>query len=147
MKLFSCGGKYCSMCASLWSAHLCCNIFLHTWIISLSHLQSHDNPILRYFRPFLEYTVKHKYCWLNSPFHLRCYGIFALARILVPPGESLIYTLGHQKSMPIANPTYMYPCRAPLSSNQTCFCQTSRMSHFGQLPDVVWPKIAQKCQK
>ena len=27
------------------------------------------------------------------------------------------------------------------------FCQTSRMSHFGELPDVVWPKISQKRQK
>ena len=30
---------------------------------------------------------------------------------------------------------------------QTCFCQTSRLSHLGKLPDVVWPKIAQKRQK
>ena len=27
------------------------------------------------------------------------------------------------------------------------FWQTSRMSCFGELPDVVLPKIAQKCQK
>ena len=29
---------------------------------------------------------------------------------------------------------------------QTCFCQWVRLSCFGELPDVVWPKIAQKVQ-
>ena len=29
---------------------------------------------------------------------------------------------------------------------QTCFCQCSRMSHFGELPDVVLSKIAKKRQ-
>ena len=32
-----------------YARHLCCNIFFHMWIISLSHSQSHDNPkLLRY---------------------------------------------------------------------------------------------------
>ena len=26
--------------------HLCCNIFIHKWVISLSHKQSHDNSII-----------------------------------------------------------------------------------------------------
>ena len=30
---------------------------------------------------------------------------------------------------------------------KTCFCQWVRLSCFGELPDVVWPKIAQKSQK
>ena len=29
-----------------YAQHLCCNIFLHMWIISVSHSQSQDNPIL-----------------------------------------------------------------------------------------------------
>ena len=33
-----------------------------------------------------------------------------------------------------------------LALNQTCIAQSLKMSHFGELPDVVWPKIAQKCQ-
>ena len=27
---------------------------------------------------------------------------------------------------------------------QTCFCQPSRMSHYGELPDVICQKIAKK---
>ena len=34
----------------------------------------------------------------------------------------------------------------PQVHNKTCFCQTSRLSSFGELPDVVLPKIAQNCQ-
>ena len=30
--------------------------------------------------------------------------------------------------------------------NQTCTAQRARLSCFGELPDVVWPKIAQKSQ-
>ena len=33
-----------------------------------------------------------------------------------------------------------------LTKVQTCFCQTSRMFYFGELPDVVLAKIAQKRQ-
>ena len=32
--------------------HLCCNILLHMWIISLSYSQSHDNHKLHYFTHF-----------------------------------------------------------------------------------------------
>ena len=54
MKLFTCGEKYCGMHVSLCLAlrHLCCNIFLHARIISLSHSQSLDNPIFYYFSIF-----------------------------------------------------------------------------------------------
>ena len=32
------------------------------------------------------------------------------------------------------------------SYRKTCFCQRCRLSCFGELPDVVWPKIAQKAK-
>ena len=37
--------------------------------------------------------------------------------------------------------------KSQMAFRQTCFCQTSRMSHFGELPDVVLPKIALKTPK
>ena len=30
---------------------------------------------------------------------------------------------------------------------QTCFCQPSRMSHFGELPDMVYQKLLKKFKK
>ena len=32
-------------------------------------------------------------------------------------------------------------------THQTCFCQPSRMSHFGELPDVVYQKLLKKFKK
>ena len=32
-------------------------------------------------------------------------------------------------------------------TNQTCFCQPSRMSHFGELPDVVYQKLLKEFKK
>ena len=107
----------------------CKKKFLSGWALCFSHyhlkrlkinILKKRILIIALFWPFLCACIlwsTQKYCWLNSPFHLRCYGIFALARILVPPGESLIYTLGHQKSMPIANPIHV-PLLPPPSSKR-----------------------------
>ena len=54
MKLFTYGGKYCSTSGKHSKVHTCCNtIFLHKWIISLSHKQSYDNSII-----FLYFVMK-----------------------------------------------------------------------------------------
>ena len=45
MKLFTCGRNIAAQVPSI-ARHECCNIFLHKWIISLSHKQSHDNFII-----------------------------------------------------------------------------------------------------
>ena len=58
-------------------------------------------------------------------------------------------TLLVQEAVYITNMGFKDEQRSEYSSLrvQTCFCQTSRMSHFGELLDVVWPKTAQKRQK
>ena len=32
-------------------------------------------------------------------------------------------------------------------NHQTCFCQPSRMSHFGELPDAICQKLLKKIKK
>ena len=52
-------------------------------------------------------------------------------------GKCVYYTFFHHKSLKIV-------------PNQTCTAQPSRMSHFGELPDVVggyFTKFLRKCQK
>ena len=51
------------------------------------------------------------------------------------------------KILPLVSPLQRTP---QVRNKQTCFCQPSRMSHFGELPDVVGgylTKNLRKCQK
>ena len=54
---------------------------------------------------------------------------------------------GGSTGNPNAGPTGTFYYYLPFGPYQTCFCLPSRMSHFGELPDVVSQKLLKKFKK
>ena len=70
-----------------------------------------------------------------------------LSIIIAIPMVTVCYLLVNISYLAVMSPSEMMISEAvAVVSSQTCFYQRVRLSCFGELPDVVWPKIAQKSQ-
>ena len=96
------------------------------------------NAVTQPFMSFLKIIYLDSLLW---NWHSKIFSHFLLNGHSAAGGESTVYNLIYFGPL-----NYSWKEVVNIGINQTCFCQTSRMSHFGELPDVVLPKIAKKCQ-
>ena len=72
---------------------------------------------------------------------------FRFRRLLVPKKDCFYLVYIFTKQVEDSCPIFTSKSRPNHGSVQTCFCQPFRMSHFGELPDVVCQKLLNKFKK